>query len=381
MERLIVCQGTAQLVTAVAALRQHDELKGRRSGSAQSHDHLLICGLSVPESQTLAFTIVIEQMAALLHTFATVTRLDDSALANLLAKAARAAAASEIGSLLQQATGLGRVEEVFTVRDWQACNILALSAFPDATHICYGDSVGVYLPRGFMAGKSKAWAWMMGQLRRLVSHRSALAAFPRVDISYLLLPGAFGMPPSGEIVRTDVAHLKDLFGRLGPLFDQAAMADLRSRAAGRPLWVLMGSNLSEQGLMTVEGEIDAYRDWIAELRPDPDTVLLIKSHPRDRTGKRELLEQRLREHFGEVASADSVGSAYLPVEAVLLNLMPIVASLQSLTVSTACLATHFVVESKTHIGFGDELVKKYFAPSRRHERRQHESDLRRLCAV
>ena len=89
----------------------------------------------------------------------------------------------------------------------------------------------------------------------------------------------------------------------------------------------------------------------------------------------------MREHFAEVFSADSISSAYLPVEAILLNLKPTVANLQSLTVSTACLATHFVVGSKTHIGFGEELVRKYFAANRRDERRQHESDLRRLCAV
>jgi hypothetical protein len=380
MERLIVCQGTAQLVTAVAALRQHEAASGRRKSSHRSRDHLLICGLAVAESQTRAFSDVIEQMASLLHPFATISRLSDLALEGLLGKAKRASTALEIAALLQQATGIDKVDEVFTVRDWQPCNILALSAFPDATHICYGDSVGVYLPRGFMAGKPTAWSWVTG-LRRLMSSHSALLANPRVDISYLLLPGAFGRPPSGEVVRTDVAPLRDLFSRLAPLLDGVAMKELRNRTAGRPLWVLMGSNFSEQGMMTPQAEIAAYRAWIAGLHPDPGTVLLIKSHPRDRTGKRELLEQHLRGLFSEVLSADSVGSAYLPIEAVLLDLMPIVASLQSLTVSTACLATHFVVGSKTHIGFGDELVTKYVAAGRRHERCQHESALRRLCAV
>jgi hypothetical protein len=380
MERLIVCQGTAQLVTAIAALRQHETASGRHAPT-RSRDHLLICGLAVAESQTGAFTRVIEQMAALLHPFSTVSRLSDGALEELLGKAGRASTADEIADLLRQATGIGKVDEVFTVRDWQPCNTLALSAFPAATHICYGDSVGVYLPRGFMAGKPRALSWITHRLRRWISSRSALLAHPRVDVSYLLLPGAFGLPPSGTVVRTQVAPLKDLFSRLGPLLDGAAMKDLRDRTAGRPLWVLIGSNFSEQRLMTPQAELAAYRAWISNLRPDPGTVLLIKSHPRDRTGKRELLEQHLRDLFGEVLSADSVGSAYLPIEAVLLDLMPIVASLRSLTVSTACLATHFVVGSRTHIGFGDELVTKYVAADRRHERCQHEADLRRLCAV
>ncbi len=381
MERLIVCQGTAQLVTAIAAVRHHDATSARRDGSDSARDHLLICGLAVEEAQTEAFTAVIKQMAALLHPFATVNRLSDVTLEGLLSEAERASSAAQIAASLKRATGIDKIEEVFAVRDWQPCNIVAFGAFPNAAHICYGDSVGVYLPRGFMAGKSTAWSQFSNLLRRLRSPRSALLVNPRVDISYLLLPGAFGTPPGGEVRRTDVATLRDLFARLGPVLDSTAMTDLRSRTAGRPVWVLMGSNFSEQGMMTREGEIASYRAWIESLHPDPDAVLLIKSHPRDRVGKRELLEENLAGLFSEVLSADAVGSAYLPIETVLLDLMPIVASLQSLTVSTACLGTHFVVGCKTHIGFGEEVVAKYVAADRRDNRCRHESDLRRLCAV
>jgi hypothetical protein len=381
MDRLIICQGTAQLVTAVAALHRHAAASGRSADSGQSRDHLLICGLAVAESQTLAFTQIIEQMAALLHPFSTIRHLGDSELTVLLGKARRASSASQIATLLRQATGIGNVNEVFAVRDWQPCNILAFNAFPDAVHICYGDSIGVYLPRGFMAGKPSARSRVSGVLHQLLSSHSVLFATPRVDISYLLLPAAFGMPPGAQIVRTEAAALRDLFAQLGPLLDGVALDDLRKRIAGRPLWVLMGSNFSEQGIMTPQAEIAAYRDWISTLCPDPGTILLIKSHPRDGTGKREKLEQHLQGLFNEILSADSVGSAYLPVEALLLDLMPVVACLRTLTVSTACLATTFVVGSKTDIGFGNELVTKYVAKNRRSERYQHESDLRRLCAV
>ncbi len=380
MERLIVCQGTAQLVTAVAALRQHATRSGHGKESVESRDHLLICGLAVSEPQVAEFARVIEQMAALLHSFATISQLSDAKLEQLLDDAGRASSAPRIAALFQQATGIGAVDEVFVVRDWQPCNVLALGAFPDATHVCYGDSVGVYLPRGFMAGKPTVRSRTAEWLRQLVSPRSALLANPRLDVSYLLLPGAFGFPPSGEVVRTESTALRDLFSRLGPLLDCALLDGLQKRLAGRPVWVLMGSNFSEQGTMTRQAEIAAYCDWIAALRPDPGTVLLIKSHPRDRPGKRELLAQHLQDLFSAVWSADSVGSAYLPIEVLLLNLMPIIASLHSLTVSTACLSTHFVVGSTTHIGFGEELVAKYAASGWRQERCQHELDLRRICA-
>jgi hypothetical protein len=381
MERLIVCQGTAQLVTAVAALHQHEAANGGQGKGRRSRDHLLICGLAVAQSQTSAFAGVVEQMAGLLHPFASITRLSDVQLEGLLAEASRASVATDIAALLQQVVGIGNVDEVFTVRDWQPCNILALGAFPAARHICYGDGVGVYLPRGFMAGKPTVWSWSKNLLRRAISSSSPLLANPRLDISYLLLPGAFGMPPSGKVVRTNVAQLRDLFGRLNPLLDVTTLNDLRNRTASRPLWVLIGSNFSEQGMMTQRAEFSAYRAWIEGLRPQPGTVLLMKSHPRDRTGKRELLEQHLQGLFSEILSADYISSAYLPMETLLLDLMPVVGNLQSLTFSTACLGTHFVVGCTTHIGFGDALVRKYIVANRRHERCVHESELRRLCAV
>src|SRR5262245_31157591 len=106
VERLIVCQGTAQLVTAVAALRRHEAASQREeaAGSPRSRDHLLICGLAVDESQSGAFTDVIEKMAGLLHSFASISRLSDAALDRLLERAQRAASAAEIAVLLQRAT-------------------------------------------------------------------------------------------------------------------------------------------------------------------------------------------------------------------------------------------------------------------------------------
>jgi len=112
-----------------------------------SQDHLLICGLAVSEQQIEPFAQVIERMAALLHPFASVRRLEDTTLDRLVKAAKRSRDPRQVADLFQQATGLGRMDEVFTVRNWQACNELALGVYPEATHICYGDSVGVYLQR------------------------------------------------------------------------------------------------------------------------------------------------------------------------------------------------------------------------------------------
>lgn len=375
----MVCQGTAQLVTAVSALREHVKRAGTDADRPPSRDHLLICGLAVSPGQVDEFALVIERMAALLHPFASVNRLDDRTLEQLIDAAQRGAGVRGVADLLQKVTGMTKVDEVFTVRDWQACNELALGAYPEATHACYGDSVGVYLPRGFMSPSQSPWSWAVAQLRRLLRPRQGLLDNPRVDISYLLLPGAFGMPPDGEVIRTQATTLRDLFASLAPLLDGHVLKEIRKKTAGRSVWVLLGSNFSEQGLMTAEAEASAYRDWIESLHPEPGAVLLIKSHPRDDKSKRALLEQRLVGLFDEVCSADSVGSSYLPVEVLLLELGSVVGSLRCLTVSTACLGTHFVVESKTDIGFGEALVTRYMTSDRRQQRLRHERDLRRLC--
>ena len=363
-------------MTAIAALRQHMQRVGVALPS--SRDHLLICGLAVSEQQVEPFAQVIERMATLLHPFASVRRLDDTTLDRLVNAAKRSRDPRQVAELFHQATGLGRVDEVFTVRNWQACNELALGVHPEATHICYGDSVGVYLPEGFMSPPVPLRSRAMAQLRHLLRHGKGLLGNARVDINYLLLPDAFATPP-GKVIRTEAAALRDLFTKLKPLLDGPGLDVIRQKTAGRPVWVLLGSNFSEQGLMAPEAEVSAYRDWIAGLRPEPGAVLLIKSHPRDNQNKRALLEKHLEGLFDNVLSVDVVGSAYMPVEVLLLDLISIVGDLRCLTVSTACLGTRLVVESKTEIGLGESLVTRYLAPDRRQQRLRHERDLRRLC--
>ena len=380
IERLIICQGTAQLVTAVNALRKHVERTKVDSEQPESREHLLICGLAVSAQQELEFVRTIERIASLLHPFATISRLSDGVIERMYVCAQHTSGALDIAGMFYKAIGMNHFDEVFIVRDWQACNVLVLSAFPDAMHVCYGDSVGVYFPKNFMLGKSTFFSSIASWSSKLRMSRSSLLLNSRLDVSYLLLPEAFGSPPSGQVVSTEPANLLDIFNSLSSLLDKNLLNDLREQIKGRFVWVLMGSNFSEQGMMSIGAEVDAYYDWIKGLNPDPNIVLLIKAHPRDRAGKHELLEQRLQNLFNDIFSVNEIGSPYLPVEVLLLNLIPFARNLECLTVSTACLATRLVLGINTYIGFGDELVTKYVVSSRQLERCQHESDLRRLCA-
>lgn len=375
MDRLIVCQGTAQLVTALAALKQH--MSKEREGN-ESRDHLLILGLSVSKEQTIEFASVIEKMASLLHAFSTISRIEDEEIENILQQSKHSLKKS-FKKLFQRLSGVSQIDEIFVVRDWQPYNIMVLSAYPTATHICYGDSIGIYLPKSFMAKRPTGILDIVGWFRHLVSLPLLCISKPRLDLSYLLLPNAFGCSPKGKVVSTKSKVLKELLIRLTPLIMGEKIEKLTRSLAGKNVFILMSSNFSEQGVMSIESEIRAYREW-SEQFSESDSVLLIKSHPRDSLYKRKMILDCLRNVFSEVISVDSIGSAYLPIEVLMLYIQPLVKNLNALTVSTACLGSYFVVNCNTVVGFGDVLVEKYFYPAWRKERIKHEHQLQELIS-
>jgi hypothetical protein len=153
--------------------------------------------------------------------------------------------------------------------------------------------------------------------------------------------------------------------------------NLSRSLVGKNVFILISSNFSEQGVMSIESEISAYREWSRQFS-DLDSVLLLKSHPRDSLDKRKMIIDCLKDVFSEVISIDSIGSAYLPIEVFMLYIQPFVKNLHALTVSTACLGSHFVVNCNTVVGFGDALVEKYFFPAWCQERIKHEHQLQKL---
>lgn len=365
----------------MAALQVHDGANPLPDGQSRQ-DHLLICGLSVPAAQTSQFVDFIESMAQRLHRFESIIHLSDPQLDALWQHAARDQAPDGLARQLSDLLGVDRFEEVFVVREWQRCNALVLNAYPAAAHLCYGDSVGVYLPPDYAAGPASALSVLRATLQRAIRRPEAFPAErPRLDLSYLLLPGAFGQTPSGKVVRTEAAALRSLFGQLTPLLSPNWCQDTAARAGNAEVWVLMGSNFSEQRVMSLAQELAAYRDWISSLAPPAGTLLLLKSHPRDQSGKHEALAHALRGTFGEVVSADAAGSPYLPSEVFLLELARLGCRLRALTFSSACLGAHFVLGIPTMIGFGDDVGARCIEPRYRAARRRHESDLRRLCAT
>ena len=360
-------------MTALAALAARD---AGTPTKIVTNDHLLIFGLAVSEAQQNEFREFVERMALSIHPFASVSNLSDPQVDDLWKLHVEK---GEVRQAFEFLTGLPEIDEVYVVRDWQLCNRLALSLYPQSLHICYGDSVGVYFPRPGNKLNDILQRTRRNFLDKMGFATTADSAF-RIDISYLLLPEAFATPPSKSIIPTNRSDFIRIYQKAIPLISNEWLRDIKRKVMGEHIWIFMGSNFSEQGLMTVEQEIAAYREWILSLVPVPATIkLLIKSHPRDSNSKYELLADAMRTSFAEVISLNDAAGSYAPVEMVLLELRNIAKSIECLAVSTACLGCGLVLGLPTRVGFGKQLVSKYFPRRYRASRVRHEARLNELC--
>ena len=355
-QRLVACQGSIQLVTAVAVLRQRDR-EAIGGDGAGCDEHLLITELLAPAEQEKAFVDALGTMAGALRRWKSVTY------------AQNAAADAQFDD----------VAEVYVVREWQRSNMALLRAFPKASKICFGDSIGIYLAPTYMAPN-------LGWLARLAAYmrtRGRAQKAAPADCYYLTLPGAFDPVPSRNVRQTDVALLREAFGDLRPLLPQPLLAELRRRLDRRRLVVLVGSNFSEQGVMSIDAEIAAYTEYLKQLRVDRESLLLLKPHPRDRMQKVLALETALGRSFPHIFTLTDPFAAYLPLETLLLELRAQSAAapgVQLLTFSSACLAPKYVLDIQPHIGFGEELVNRHFGRPFVRPRVLHERQLLSACA-
>lgn len=375
--RLVVCQGTAQLATAVSVLEQRDKNVG---DEVCFEDYLVILELATPEGQVSAFVNAIEQAARQLKVWSRIVHIDDKAL-RTLATAIDDEGARRNSQAVQTMLGRDRFDEIYVSREWQRGNELMLSTFANACSICYGDSAGIYLPKSFVdASPSARWKRILREtLYNSVGTRHA--SVRDLDAYYLLLPNAFGASiPARKVTRTEISYLRDIFSRLAPLTKTKITDEIWHSLKGHSVWTLLCSNFSEQGILSVDAEVNAYKEWVVRVKPEGSEVLFIKPHPRDNEKKAQAINDALHPYFSHVISATESNS-YLPIEAMLTAFQEKGENLRVLTCSTACLGTRLVLNLPTEIGFGRDIVRKYFPRSRRKARYAHEKELARLCST
>jgi hypothetical protein len=371
--RLITCQGSAQLVTALSVIAARD-----RDSGLTSIDFLVIYGLAVNKSQEQDFVTQLKNIANSIHPFRHISYLADEEVDTLWEQSFSGETARHH---LNDLIGTDSINEVYVVRDWQKGNELILKSFPHAKHICYGDSVGVYFSR-----PQSIFSRLVTRLREVLQgiegilRKQSLSNYNKIDLCYLLLPNAFSTPPCSEVIQTDPIYLIQTYEKMLPLIKNGWNAYIKEKVENEHVWVFMGSNFTEQGLMALDQEISAYKQWMLSLAPVTKRYkLLIKSHPRDMPLKQKMMIEALKDDFLEIISIDEAASAYLPVEVLLLKLQEYAKHLECLCVSTACLGSSLVLGLPTRIGIGSSLVSRYFPKKTRSTRIEHEIQLEKLC--
>lgn len=389
--------GSAQLVTALSAAtaRQTQLREGKFSGG-EFNDYLVVHDLCAPNGQEEDFASCIERLARSVGRFAKIVYLNPQDVAEI----------RRDGRRLSERLGLEAVDEMYLGQNRVVLNRVLADTFPQAKKFCYGDSLGINFSSDYFAPRKrfpklhsvrqsfKRWVrtriashWSRSHsASHRTSHRTSdlEVAF---DDYCLVLPNRFDQHVAHHIP-VDPGNFRDLYHRLGQQLDDSAGWTIPlAKVARQPsdVVVLMTSNFSESGKMTLAAEIAAYEELVKEeTRP----ALVLKPHPRDSRQKILQLRDTLATRFHQLLVLDDPSSFYLPFESVFdrffLNRFRSTSgstgSLRVLSTSSACLSFELLYGVDCRLGFGEQAVRTYFRPEWISHRLEHERDLQAVVS-
>jgi hypothetical protein len=395
--RLVAVQGTAQLASAVAAMRAGD-----RAAGAPAANHLLIHNLSCPADQADEFADCIARLAGRVAEWATVHHLTADELAALQRRHATDGPLVA-AAMLAEFTGVAEAHEVLLGQNLLFLNHLIDRAHPRAVKACYGDGVGLnfstdyYRPPEFEAG----WRGLGRRLERAVrrhTHRWTGATPPpprpqgrkpghavAFDRHYLLLANRFDSHVDHH-VQLDAEEFRRLFAGFVPEIDEAVATagDPLAAELGRAarVVVLLTSNFSETARMRLSEEVDACVTAAAAVGGGAGSLLVVKPHPRDSRDKVRLIADAASRRFAAVVTLDAPWTFYLPFESVydrwFLRDERVRRVTRVVCTSSAGLSLEALYEQPVEVLFGERMVRRLFAHNWRSLRVRHEADLRRI---
>ena len=399
--RIVSCQGGIQLVAALSAMTTRQSELEHAGYRHQYEDILVIYDLYAPGGQSKQFASFIEKMAVAIWSWKAVIYLTPPQLTEL-DSALDVANLATVCDQVRDLIGLTAADEIYLCRNWQLGNRLLMNAYLDATKICYGDAVGIYFSEEYFSpasGSNGSGATaLMGVLRQLkksvrtkLGHveepvtrtKSNYQLLPEIDfeIGYFLLPEILNQQPPMETRLVAAATAERIFRELATSLHNEGIRRKYEYIGRVPTVVLMTSNFSEAARMSRENEIAAYRVFMKRSNFDPKSVLVIKPHPRDSDDKISEVGSALSDLFADVVLMTEPELFFLPFEVFLMQSLEgdgenNLKRMRTVTFSTACLSLEVLFHLGPLIGFGDDLVRKFFYPDYAAGRIKHEHDLR-----
>jgi hypothetical protein len=397
--RIVAVQGTAQLTSAVAAMRAMD-----RAGGCLPVNHLLIHNLACPEDQADEFAACIARLARRVATWASVRHVTVGDL-RVLQAVHDADGITGTRPLLAMLAGTTGADELLLGQNLLPLNHLLDRAHPQAGRSCYGDGVGLNFSSDYFRPPEceDDWRGVGRRLERAFRHRIRRWAgrpvpVPRpkgkdpghavpFDRHYLLLANQFDTRVDDHVQLAPEAF-RELFAAFVPEIESslaggedplAAALERSSRVV-----VLLTSNFSETKRMAMADEVGACVAAAARQGGGPASLLVVKPHPRDSHEKIRLIADRARGHFAAVVSLDDPWTFHLPFESIydrwFLRDERVRAMTRVVCTSSAGLSLEALYGQPVEVGFGERIARRLFARNWRSLRLRHEADLRRVIA-
>lgn len=388
IKRLVACFGSIQLVTVLSVLKHREQ--EQQSLNYKYEDYLVITPLFAPPGQNEEFADFIAKMAHSLHTWTKVVYFSLDQI-KAIAHQIDSSSLSEVSKLVYQQVGVDNPQELYLSRAWNIENQLLMNVYETAEKICYGDGIGIYFSHtAFLPQNTSSEATSLNNLYK-VFKKQIKAFLPRkkrfrqqeFDRGYFSLPYAFGeFPPMETTVLDKSVYLKTfqtLRTALNDLVDGNYINNLKATIQNNPVSILLCSNFSEARRMPLEQEIAAYREFLLTQGIPKNSILLIKPHPRDSKQKILQMQSSLSDLYTKVVLLNEDFLFYLPFEVLFMELF-LSADAQShrpqiFTFSSASLTLEFLFDVECIVGFGKEIVNKYFYPEHIEGRIKHEADL------
>ncbi|MBW4524913.1 MAG: alpha-2,8-polysialyltransferase family protein [Phormidium tanganyikae FI6-MK23] len=388
MKRIITCQGSIQFVAALSAMFYRD-----RAQSATYQNYLVIYELYAPEQQHHEFAAFIQSMAESVCDWEAIVYLTPEQR-DTIGHQLDSTPPHRIYNTVHQWIGLDYTDELYLCRNWQFTNQLLINAYPTASRICYGDGIGLYFSehsaivrRPFIPPPTPDqlfdWTWwkarsLWHRIRERLQLKTKLYSLP-FDVGYFVLPDIFDETPPMPIIKLDSSELLARFEQFTSFVDVAQVAEVQTAIEHSPVSILLTSNFSEGDRISQDNELKAYRDFLTSYEIPPNSVLVIKPHPRDDLSKIYRLKESLSDLYQNIILLTDLNLFFLPFEVFFLKAFQS-SNIRVFAVSSACLSLKLLFDVPSLIGFNADITTRYFDPEFVAARLEHEQTLHNAIA-
>jgi hypothetical protein len=394
LKRIITCQGSIQLVTALSVLSFRE--KEQAELNVEYENYLVIHHLFSPPGQVHEFAAFIKKMAELICDWKAIVHISPEQMDTIFNKL-HCTSPSKIFQRVYELVGTDSADEIYLATNWHSGNQILINAYQAAQKICYGDGIGIYI-----SSQSKIfpttnqpelnlYEYLKNKVRSTITNsketlkenlnlKTSLKLI-KFDIGYFFLPDVLGEVPPMKTVVLDRVLLLETLKKLKNLVDPDYITQFRERIADAPVSILLTSTFSEASRMSLEAELTAYRQFLIAEGIEQNAVLVVKPHPRDDKAKIQKLEHSLSDLFSKILILSELNLFFLPFEIFFMQAFLEQKStdtnrLKLFALSSACLSLKLLFNVPSTVGFGDKITSSLFYEDYVSGRLEHELDLK-----